>query len=250
MPDDVKGRRPQARRAYDATRRRERALATRRKVVDVTRELLESEGFASTTIAEVARRAGVSKESVYQRFGSKAALVKEVLDVAIAGDDAPVPVADRPEITRIREEPDVAEKLRLYARGAAHRARRSAKVQLALRDGAGSDRVVDEIWRTLQAERLAGMAMFAANLVSAGGLREGLGVEHVRDVLWTCVSVEVYDLFVHQRGWSVEAYADWLALTLVASMTDPASDQAVEQSAEESVSRARSTSTGTGRPKR
>ncbi len=216
----------------------------------VTRELLESGGFASTTIAEVARRAGISEESVYQRFGSKAALVKEVFDVTIAGDDAPVPVADRPETTRIREEPDVAQKLHLYAQGAAQRARRSARVQLALRDGAGSDRVVDEIWQTLQAERLAGMAMFAAHLVSTGGLREDLGVEHVRDVLWTCVSVEVYDLFVHQRGWSVEAYADWLALTLVVSFTGPPGAQAVEQSAEEAVSLARSTSDGTGRPKR
>ncbi len=49
-------------------------------------------------------------------------------------------------------------------------------------------------------------------------LRTGIGVDEVRDVVWTCISVEVYDLLVLQRGWSLDDYARWLARILAASV--------------------------------
>jgi AcrR family transcriptional regulator len=208
------------RRSYDASGRREKARASRSAVVAAARALLEERGFAGTTVEEVARRAGVSAVSIYKRFGTKAALVKEVFDVTMAGDDEPVAVADRAEAQRIREEPRVPVKLRLYAESAALRAERSAAVQLALRNGAPADAAIDELWQQIQGERLTGMAMLAGHLVATGQLRTGIGVDEVRDVLWTCISVEVYDLFVLQRGWSRAAYADWMARTLIASLTD------------------------------
>lgn len=216
--DDVKGSAPRPRREYDASGRRRQARASRRSVVAAARELLEERGYAATTMAAVASRAGVSPESVYKGFGTKAALAKAVFDVVIAGDDDAVPVSQRPEIRQIIDAPTIAEKLQLYAEGAALRAERSARVQLALRDGASADEPIGELWRTIQEERLNGAAMFARHLVDTGGLREGLSVEEVRDVVWTCISVEVYDLLVLQRGWSRADYATWLARTLAASV--------------------------------
>lgn len=216
MADDVKP----VRRTYDASRRREQARATRRAVLEAARALLEERGYAATTVADVARAAGVSPESVYKGFGTKAALVKEVFDVVIAGDDEPVAVADRAEALAVQAEPDVREKLRLYAASAAVRAERSARLQLAIRNGAPGDPALEELWARLGQERLTGMTMVARHLAGTGALR--VGVEEARDVLWTSISVEVYDLFVHQRGWSVAAYADWLARTLVAALVaDP-----------------------------
>jgi AcrR family transcriptional regulator len=205
-------------RGYDASGRREKARASRRAVLLAARALLEERGFAATTIEEVARQAGVSAVSIYKRFGTKAALVKEVFDVTIAGDDEQVAVADREGAQRIREESDVRTKLRLYAEGAAARAERSAGVQLALRNGAPADPAIDELWQRLQAERLAGMTMLARHLVATDQLRSGIEVDEVRDVLWTCISVEVYDLLVLQRGWTRNAYVDWMARTLIASV--------------------------------
>ena len=220
MPDDVNTKSVIGTRAYDATSRREKARETRRAVVATTRELLEEHGYAATTIAEVARQAGVSPESIYKGFGTKAALVKEVFDVTIAGDDEAVAVADRPEVQRLREDPDVRVKLRLYAESAAVRAERSGRVQLALRNGAASDPTIDALWQSLQSERLAGMTMLARHLVDTGQLRAGTSVDEVRDVLWTCISVEVYDLLVLQRGWTRARYATWLTRTLIASLTE------------------------------
>ena len=221
MSEGVKGSSTPSGRRYDASGRREKALASRRAVVVATRDLLGERGYSATTIAEVARRAEVSPESIYKGFGTKAALVKEVFDVTIAGDDEPVAVADRPDADRIRQEPDVRTKLRLYAEGAAARAERTAGVQLALRNGAPADPAIDELWQRLQAERLHGMTMLAQHLHDTGQLADGVGVEKVRDVLWTCISVEVHDLLVRQRGWTSAAYADWMARTLVAAIVEP-----------------------------
>lgn len=215
MADDVKRSR-----AYDSTGRRERALDARRRVVTAAGELLEERGFVATTVVDVARRAGVSAESVYKSFGTKIALVKAVFDVVIGGDDEPVAVADRPEIRRIVAETDLRHKLRLYAANAALLAERSARLQLALRNGATADPRMGELWQTIQGERLAGATGFARHLVAVGGLRDGLGVDQVRDVVWTCISVEVFDLFALQRGWSATEYADWLARTLIAFVLD------------------------------
>ena len=220
MADQVKGQPGSRTRAYDARGRREKARAARRAVVTAARELLEERGFAGTTISEVAGRAGVSPESIYKGFGTKAALVKEVLDVTIAGDDEPVAVADRPEALQIREEPDVKVKLRLYVESAAARADRSARVQLALRNGAAVDPAINELWQMLQTERLAGTTMLARHLVDTGQLRDGTLVDEVRDVLWASISIEVYDLLVLQRGWTLARYTAWLTRTLVAFMVD------------------------------
>ncbi|MFP3700087.1 helix-turn-helix domain-containing protein, partial [Burkholderia sp. SIMBA_013] len=61
-------------RPYDARRRRELAEASRRLVLARARELFLAQGFGPTTIAQIARAAGVSPESVYKNFGGKPGL--------------------------------------------------------------------------------------------------------------------------------------------------------------------------------
>src|ERR1700752_4827276 len=89
-------------RSYNASRRREQARAPRPAVVRAARNLFERDGFRPTTIAAIAAHAGVSAESVYKGFGTKAALAKAVFDLVIAGDDEPVPVGERPAMQALR----------------------------------------------------------------------------------------------------------------------------------------------------
>ena len=88
----------EVKRSYDASRRREQARARRLAVVLAARDLFERDGFRPTTIAAIAAHAGVSAESVYKGFGTKAALAKAVFDLVIAGDDEPVPVTTGVEL--------------------------------------------------------------------------------------------------------------------------------------------------------
>jgi AcrR family transcriptional regulator len=211
----------EVKRSYDASGRRERARQRRRDVIDAAQELFEADGFQATTISAVAKRAGVSAESIYKGFGTKAALAKAVFDVVLAGDDEPVPMVERPESLAIQQEPDVRRKLRIYVDGLVQRQQRSAQVQILIRDGRHSDETLRETWQTLLEERLTGMTMFGRHLLETGDLRPGITLEEVADILWTYISVELYELLVLLRGWDLGRYRDHLESAITAAICRP-----------------------------
>ena len=208
----------EVKRPYDASRRREQARARRLATVLAARDLFERDGFRLTTIAAVAARAGVSAESIYKGFGTKAALAKAVFDVTVAGDDEPVPVADRPAMQAIRDEPDVRRQIEMFVSGLAQRQARSAGVQILIRDGRHVDDSLGPVWAKLNDEALIGMTMLARDLLGSGRLREGVDVDEVRDVLWNYLAIDTYERLVLIRGWPLERYSDWLSRTIIAAI--------------------------------
>ena len=205
-------------RAYDGSRRREQARARRLAVVQAARELFETGGFRQTTIAAIAKRAGVSSESIYKTFGTKAALAKAVFDLELAGDDEPVPIAERPAVQAIRDEPDVRRKITLFAEGLAQRQARSAAVQILIRDGRHVDDSLTPVWAALQREGLTGMTALGRHLLDTGQLREGLTIEQVRDILWNYLAIDAYERLVLIQEWSQQRYSNWLAHTMVSAL--------------------------------
>ena len=205
-------------RAYDGSRRREQARARRLAVVQAARELFETGGFRQTTIAAIAKRAGVSSESIYKTFGTKAALAKAVFDLELAGDDEPVPIAERPAIQAIRDEPDVRRKITMFAEGLAQRHARSAAVQILIRDGRHVDDSLAPVWAALQREGLTGMTALGRHLLDTGQLRPGLTIEQVRDILWNYLAIDAYERLVLTQGWSQQRYSNWLAHTMVSAL--------------------------------
>lgn len=205
-------------RAYDASGRREQARARRLAVVVAARELFERDGFRLTTIAAIAAHAGVSEESIYKGFGSKAALAKAVFDIVIAGDDEPVPVAERPAMQAMRDEPDVRRKITMFVTGLAQRQAGSARVQILIRDGRHVDDSLAPIWAKLNDESLAGMTMLGRHLLDSGQLRDGLDLDEVRDVLWNYLAIDTYERLVLFRGWPLERYSHWLAGALTSAL--------------------------------
>jgi AcrR family transcriptional regulator len=205
-------------RSYDASGRREQARARRRTVVLAARELFERDGFRVTTVAAIAAHAKVSTESIYKGFGSKAALAKAVFDVVIAGDDEPVPVAQRPAMQAIRDEPDVRLKIAMFVDGLAQRQARSARVQMLIRDGRHVDDSLAPIWAKLNEEGLVGMTLLGRHLLQTGRLRDGIDLQEVRDVLWNYLAIDSYERLVLSQGWSLERYARWLARAITSAL--------------------------------
>ncbi|MFD4431388.1 TetR/AcrR family transcriptional regulator [Nocardia sp. NPDC058497] len=209
----------EVKRRYDASGRRAQARARRHAMVVAAQELFERDGFRSTTIAAVAERAGVSAESVYKAFGTKAALAKAVFDVVIAGDDEDIPVYQRPEQQAMLAEPDVRRKIEMFVHGLAQRQARSAKVQFLIRDGRHVDDSLTPVWDKLAEEGLVGMTMLGRHLLETGQLRAGIDLDEVRDVLWNYLAIDTYERLVLARGWSVDRYADWVARAIIAAIT-------------------------------
>ena len=208
----------EVKRAYDASGRQARARARRLAVVLAARDLFERDGYRPTTIAAIAAHAGVSAESVYKGFGTKAALAKEVFDLALAGDDDPVPVAERPATLAIRDEPDVRRKIALFAAGLAQRQARSALVTILIRDGRHVDDSLAPVWAKLRDEGLAGMTALGRHLLETGQLRSGLGLGEVRDVLWNYLAIDHYERLVLSQGWPLERYERWLAEAITSAL--------------------------------
>jgi AcrR family transcriptional regulator len=206
------------RRRYDASGRQAQARQSRRAMLQAARDLFLGRGYAATTMPAIAAAAGVSVQSVYKAFGNKPALLKAVFDVAIAGDDEPVPVLQRAALGRVRAEPDPRRKLVLYGEFVAEVSPRHVPIQLLARAAATSDPEAASVWEELGAERLAGMTLFARALDQEGHLRPDVSMEEARDLLWSCNSPELYELLVLQRGWTPQRYGRWLADTLTAAL--------------------------------
>lgn len=207
-----------SRRPYDSSRRREQAERTRATVLEAARARFLADGYAGTTVAAVARDAGVSVETVYKGFGTKAGLAKAVHDRAVVGDGADVPMLQSEFVRRNLVEPDPVAKVQAYGHQVATVGGRTGPMLLVVRDAAAADVGAAEVWDEVQAERLRGMAAFAGHLSEAGHLRDDVGVDEARDVLWLHSSVEVWELLVIRRGWDPGRFGTWLGGQLVAAL--------------------------------
>src|SRR5690349_17182897 len=125
-------------RSYTSPVRAEQADATRSRVVRVADARFRSDGYAATSVAAVARDAGVSSQTVYNVFGSKAGLLKAAYDVAVVGDEDPAPLAERPDVRALYAEPDAATFLRGYAAFGRHVAERIGPLALQISAGASA----------------------------------------------------------------------------------------------------------------
>ena len=196
-------------------------------ILDAARDCFLSSGFRSTTIAEVAVAGHVSTQQVYKLFGSKAGLVKALFDVAMAGDDRPVAMIDREALKGVRDEPDPYAKLRRYGEFVADTAPRHVPIQLLIRAAAESDADAAALWDKLGQERLQGMTMFARDL--GPHLRDGVSVDHARDLLWSTNSPELWDLLVTKRGWTPAQFGQHLADMLTVALLDGETRDAVRR---------------------
>ncbi len=127
------------RRAYRSPRREEQASATRRAILDAARELFIEGGYVKTTMQAIAERAGISPATVYATFVTKRAVLSALVDISIAGDDAPVPILDRPWVAELRGEPDLGRRIGLLAHHGRLMLERRAAIDEVLRAAAAAD---------------------------------------------------------------------------------------------------------------
>jgi len=209
-------------RRYISPLRRDAAARTRQAVLDAARELFVVQGYTATTIDEIAGRAGVSKPTVFAAVGSKQAILKQLRDIALAGDDEPVPVAQRPWYREALTEPDPRRALRLYARNATAIHRRAADVHEVLRAAAASDKDLHSLWRASEDERRGGAAIVVDALLQNSRLKRGLDRAAAIDIVWVLTASDIFWRLVRTRRWSHAQYENWLGDTLCAQLLPPA----------------------------
>lgn len=195
-------------RTYDSTRRREQAQETQRAVLRAAHDLFVERGYGRTTIADIARAAGVSPETIYATFRNKATVLHRVWDVTIGGDDRDVVFHERPEIQAMMAEPDLSERLRMQARFYARTARRISRLVLAVQGAAASEPAAADMLAEMGRQRLEGMTVMAHHAAATGQL--AVTEKECRDVVWAMTDGSLWHRLVVERGWSDERFADWL----------------------------------------
>ena len=204
------------RRSYDSGRRRAQAEETRSAVVLAARNLFVEQGYGRTTIADIARGAGVSNETIYAAFGNKATLLHKAWDITVGGDDQDVVFHERPEVMAIRGERDLAKRLMLHAAFSTQTAQRIAPFQLMVQSAAGADPAAAALLDEMGRQRLAGMTVMAAEAATTGQL--AVSEEECRDVVWSMTDGTLWHRLVNERGWSNERFAEWLGRMWVAML--------------------------------
>jgi AcrR family transcriptional regulator len=198
-------------RSYDASRRREAAEQTRHAILQAAYARFVGKGWAGTTMAAIARDAHVALDTVYAAVGTKPALLRELIERALSGDDEPVPAEDRAYVKAIRNVPDAATKIALYAAALRTILPRLAPLVQVVQAASGVEPKLNALWREISERRAHNMRVFTADLAKTGTLRPGLSVDEAADVVWAMNSPELYLLLVDGRGWTPEQYERWLA---------------------------------------
>jgi AcrR family transcriptional regulator len=214
---DVKGGQ-EPRRRYRSAVREEGARRTRRAVVVAASELFAERGYGSTSLADVAAAAGVARPTVTAAFGSKPALLREVLDVALAGDDQPVPVAERPWFRPVWESRTPADALAAYADVCTLIGRRAAQLFEVVRRAADTSTDVADLWDSLQRNRRAGAAMVVDHLRTLPPDERRLPRGRAVDSLWFFNDPAHYDTLVGQCRWREAHFTAWLAAQMQQSL--------------------------------
>ena len=213
MSGDVKRKRP-----YRSERRREQAEQTRTRILDAAGELFVDGGFAGTTVAAIAGRAGVSAETVYQAFGSKPALLDALVRrAARLGDGAPIPEQAGPRA--VVAEHDQRTQLQLFAADIVRRLERVGPLMTVVDAAAVSEPAIAELQRGIDRARRAGLAEFVDALSARGPLAVDRAV--AVDTVWALASSDLQQLLMRRRGWSRTAYTTWLAESLARILLPP-----------------------------
>lgn len=207
------------RRRYDATNRRAAADRTRGRILRAARVLFARNGYEPTSVADIARRARVSVDTVYAAVGRKPALVRLVVDDVLGEGRGPVDAEQREYVEQIRSAPSARAKLAVYASALARLQPQAAPLVDALREAGRGDEECRAAWSGLVERRAANMGRFAADLRATGELRPDLTDPTVADLVWTTGSPEYY-LLLASRGWGASEYEEhlldlWCRLLLV-----------------------------------
>jgi TetR/AcrR family transcriptional regulator of autoinduction and epiphytic fitness len=203
-----------------ATRRARKALATRWRILDAAEALFVQNGYAATTITAIAGRADVAVQTVYAVFGTKRAILAELLAVRVVGDDTATPLKDRDDWRAMEAETDPRRQLGRLAAIATRIGERMGALYNVLAGAAGSDPEIAAMHQRQQQSRHNDQRRVARSLARKGGLRPGLSETRATDIMWAIANPTMYHRLVTERRWAPTEYERWLAQLLACSLLE------------------------------
>jgi len=212
MPSDVK------------SLRAARVAETEERILAAARELFVHDGYAATTLAAVADAARVAPRTVYVRFGTKAELLRRVVDVAIVGDTQDIDLQSRDWYQAALTAPTIEERIGLFADGSAALMARAGDVFAVAQQAEPVEPVIADAARAGRAATRDSLRQFFTQLRDDGLLPAGADIDWLCDTAGVIAHANTYLLVRETLGWTSGQYRTWLATTwqrLIAAATTP-----------------------------
>lgn len=194
---------------YNSPLREEQARRTRERILGAARETFRDKGYGATTLADIARAAGVAEPTVRATFKTKPNLVEHLLRLAVRGEDTDRQLQDREAFQQVLAASDPNTLLDRHADLAAAVHSRSWDVMEIARGAASSDPAIADIYEQRRRARLTNQRSVAKRLAELGALPDQTSVETAADVLWLYTAPEIYRMLVIERKWSPDRYREW-----------------------------------------
>jgi AcrR family transcriptional regulator len=198
------------------TTRRPPATRTRQRILAAALQLISARGGADVTMAEVARKARVSRQALYLHFADRAELFTAA--VRDADEQRGLPAAIREVVDAPTGIDGVIEMVALQARmnpGIWPIARAFEAVRR-------QDEAAERTWQDRLDHRLEACRAMVDRLAREGTLRPGLDRDVAADLLWTLTSLRMWEDLVLQRKWSAREYERRLGEVLLTTLTNTA----------------------------
>jgi AcrR family transcriptional regulator len=188
-----------------------RTRATRRRIVDAAAELFVADGYPATTLEQIATKAEVAVQTVYFHFGNKRTVLKEAVDLAVVGDDAPVGILGRPWLEEARAERDPRRVIALWTEYGRGILTRIGPIMRVVRDAAVVDPDMAAQWTANMSETATAFGVLAEQLDGLSALRVPVG--EAVDILCALSGLEMY-LVLSDRGWGPDRWERFVVESL------------------------------------
>jgi len=202
--------------SYNSPLREQQANRTRERILHAAREQFHAQGYGATTLADIARAAGVAEPTVRAVFKTKPNLVEHLLRLAVRGTDDEVQLQQREAFQHVIAATDpetLLDRLAAFAETVHHR---SWDVLEIVRGAAATDSTIAGLYEQRQRARHANQKTIANRLDELGAIAQGTSVDAVADLLWVYTSTDNYRMLVIDRRWSATRYRAWLRSAIAA----------------------------------
>jgi AcrR family transcriptional regulator len=187
-----------------------RVAETEERILAAAQELFVRDGYAATTLTAVADAARVGHRTVYVRFGTKAELLKRVVDVAIVGDIKNVDVQSRNWYQAALTAPTIDERLGLFADGSAALMARAGDVFAVAQQAEPVEPVIADAFRAGREATRDSLRHFFTQMRDDGLLPADADLAWLCDTAGVLAHASTYLLIRETLGWTTDQYRTWL----------------------------------------
>lgn len=189
--------------APSLSRRDLQAQQTRREIIAAARGLFAGQGYVKTSVAQIARAAGVSVQTIYDSVGSKRAIVLALNDYIDEEADVGALAA------QIGATNNPTEVIGLVVAITRQIQERCADLVRLIWVATPAEAELEAVRAESLRRHKAGIRGVAEKLAHAGALREDVSVDEAADVITAMLWPSVVQAFIADMGWSFDQWDAW-----------------------------------------